>query len=57
MSDLAALSDQQLAFALRTLEAKVHALRDTTTAVGMALYQQFREKLDAVRAELERRQV
>jgi hypothetical protein len=30
-------------------------LRYATTAVGQALYEQYRERLDAVRAETERR--
>jgi hypothetical protein len=56
MSDFASLTDQQLSFALRQLELRLASLRDATSAVGQALYQQYRERLDAAKAEMERRQ-
>jgi hypothetical protein len=54
-TELRSLFDKTLAYVLEQLERKVQALRDITTAVGMALYQQCRERLDAAKAEQERR--
>jgi hypothetical protein len=49
------LSDRELSFLLAQFEAKVAALKLSSTAVGAAMYQQFAERLDQARAEVERR--
>jgi hypothetical protein len=55
MTDPQTLSDDVLDFLRRQLELKCTALRLSSTAVGAALYQQFVDRLDQVRAEQERR--
>jgi ribosomal protein L29 len=56
-ADFAALSDEQLAYALRQLELKLASLRYRTSASGQVLYQEFLEEHTAAWAEQERRKV
>jgi len=51
------MSDDALAYLVRQLEAKVAALKLSSTAAGVALYRQFTEKLDAIRNEQLRRRI
>lgn len=51
------LSDRQLEFMAKRFEAQITALKHAATAAGVALRQQFTDKLDQVRAELERRRI
>jgi hypothetical protein len=53
--ELRALNDADLALEEQLLTRKVRALKLATSAIGAALLQQYRERLDAVRAEIERR--
>jgi hypothetical protein len=57
MNDFTKLPDSGLEYLIRQLEAKVAALRSATSAIGVALYQQFVDRLDQLRAEQERRRV
>ena len=54
-SDLRGFSDRELAFLARRLEALAASLRDPTSAAGAALLRGYQDRLDAVRAEVERR--
>jgi hypothetical protein len=54
-TDLRSLPDKTLAYFAHQLEMKIGSLRGTTTTVGLALLQQYRDRLAAVRVELERR--
>jgi hypothetical protein len=55
MADLTSLPDTGLAYLARQLEIKIAALRPATSAIGISLLQQYRERLDPVRSEIERR--
>jgi hypothetical protein len=52
---LAALSDEQLAYALRQIELRLASLRYATSTIGQALARQFEAKRAAALAERERR--
>ena len=54
-ADLAKLPDTGLEYLARQLEHKLRALRDATSAIGRSMFEQYQEKLIAVRAEQERR--
>jgi hypothetical protein len=56
-SDLAKLPDSGLSYLQRQLEMKINALRTATSAIGISLLEQYRERLEAVRSEIERRRV
>jgi hypothetical protein len=49
------LPDEALELERALLSHKVSALRYATSAIGLSFLQQYRERLDAVRLELERR--
>ena len=53
--DYGTFSDEQLASALRQLDLRLAALRDATSAFGLALCQEFRERREDALAEQERR--
>jgi hypothetical protein len=53
--DYGNFSDEQLAFALRQLDLRLAALRDATSAFGMALYREFLARREDALAEQERR--
>jgi hypothetical protein len=55
MTDLHTLPDNDLDRLVTQLERKVEALRFATTALGTLLHERYRNQLDAVRAEQERR--
>jgi hypothetical protein len=55
VNDLHTLPDAELAFEAQLLERKVVALRTATSAIGVSLLQQYRERLDEVRNEIARR--
>lgn len=55
MSDLAKLPDAALVYSAKLLERKAAALKMSSTAAGVALYQQMQDRLAAVRGEIQRR--
>jgi hypothetical protein len=57
VNSLRTLHDPALAYLARQLEAKIASLRHATSAIGVSLLQQYRERLDQVRVEQERRRV
>jgi hypothetical protein len=57
IAELRSLSDRQLAFLADQLEVKIASLRVPTTSSAAAMKQQYIDRLDAVRAEQERRRV
>lgn len=57
MENLKHMPDEQLAYVVKQLEHKVRAIRLSTSAIGVALLQEFQQRLDLARAEVFRRRV